>query len=65
MTEAAAPLRVDALDQAALAYARKWRLITDNGEVLCLRLDQGCDQPATFPTLLCRKHLAARQRGYR
>lgn len=51
------------LDEAALAMARKWNLVTDEGQVLCLR--GGCDQLATLPSLLCRAHLVAHRRGYR
>jgi len=50
------------LDEAALALARKWKLIADDGRVLCIR---GCGRPATLPSLCCRECLAARRGGWR
>jgi hypothetical protein len=58
-TAAPAPLPVDA---AALAFAKKWNLVCDNGEIVCIR---GCGRAATLPTLCCRDCLAARRRGWR
>jgi hypothetical protein len=50
---------LDAISSAALAHARRWNLVCENGEIVCLR--DGCDQVATLPTLLCEAHLLARQ----
>ena len=41
----------------ARSYARKWNLVCDNGQIVCLR--DGCGLEATLPTLLCTEHLAA------
>ncbi len=53
-----APL--DAIHRAALAHARRWGLICDNGQIICLR--DGCGLEATLPSLLCAGHFLAHQR---
>ena len=50
---------LDPISAAALAYAKRWNRVCDNGEVVCIR--DGCDQVATLPTLLCEAHLLAHQ----
>jgi hypothetical protein len=50
------------VDAAALSFAKKWNLVCENGQVVCLR---GCGQLATLPSLCCRECLAARRRGLR
>jgi hypothetical protein len=52
-----------ALDEAALAQAKRWNLVCDNGQIICLR--QGCGMEATLPSLLCAEHLAMHRRGQR
>jgi len=54
---------VDAIDATALALARRWNLVCENGEIVCMRA--GCDQVATLPGLLCAEHLRAHRRGWR
>lgn len=51
---------LDPTQQAALAWAKRWNLVCDNGQVICLR--QGCGLEATLPTLLCAGHLASHRR---
>ena len=51
---------LDYINVAALAHARRWNLICDNGEIVCLR--DGCGLTATLPSLLCAGHLASHQR---
>lgn len=50
------------VDEAAIALARKWKLVNAEGQVECLK---GCGRLATLPSLCCRECLAARQRGWR
>jgi len=52
-----------AIHAAALAQAKKWNLVCDNGQIVCLR--DGCGQEATLPSLLCQGHLASFRKGYR
>lgn len=51
---------LDAIHQAALAHARRWNLVCDNGQIICLR--DGCGLEATLPSLLCAGHFLAQQR---
>lgn len=64
---AAATARTDEpLDpQCATAreLAKRWNLVCDNGQIVCLR--DGCGMEATLPSLLCPGHLAAVRRGFR
>ena len=53
----------DPIEAAALEYAKRYNLVCDNGQIVCLR--PGCGVEATLPTLLCSGHLAAFQRGCR
>lgn len=39
------------MDEAALNYARKWKLLRGDGTCKCL--NNGCDGDATLPTLEC------------
>lgn len=50
------------IDEAALVHARKFGLVSEDGEVTCIK---GCGRPATLPTLCCRQCLDARRRGWR
>lgn len=56
-----APL--DPVHACALEHARRFNLVCDNGQIVCLR--DGCGQEATLPSLLCPGHLNAHRRGYR
>lgn len=47
-----------AVDEAAVAHARKWNLIRTDGTLKCLR--DHCDGDGTLPTLECRACLARR-----
>ncbi len=51
------------INEAALEQAKRWNLVCDNGQIICLR--DGCGQEATLPSLLCGGHLAAHRRGCR
>lgn len=51
---------LDPISKAALAYAKRWNLVCDNGQVVCLR--PGCGLEAILPELLCAGHLASAQR---
>jgi hypothetical protein len=51
---------LDAIHRAARAHAKRWTLICDNGQIICLR--DGCGLEATLPSLLCGGHLLAHQR---
>lgn len=51
------------IEQTALALAHKWRLVTEAGEICCLR--DGCPRFATLPSLLCAEHLVGHRRGWR
>jgi hypothetical protein len=62
-TLAPLPEPTDPQCEAALAFAKRWNLVCDNGEIVCMR--DGCDLVATLPTLLCAEHLVARRRGWR
>ncbi len=50
------------LDEAALSFAKRWNLVTPEGQLICIR---GCGRFATLPTLCCRECLAARRGGWR
>lgn len=39
------------IDQAAIAYAKKWGLVREDGTIRCLT--QGCKGDGTAPTLRC------------
>lgn len=54
------PRPLDPICAAALAYAKRWNLICDNGQIVCSRKD--CGLEATLPSLLCAGHLASSQR---
>lgn len=60
---APAPAELSPVEQTALALAKRWNLLCDNGDVVCLR--QGCGQLATLPSLLCADHLLSYRRGWR
>lgn len=57
------PQTLGPIEETALALAKRWNLVCENGEVICLR--DGCDQRATLPSLLCTDHLLSRRRGWR
>lgn len=50
----------DTINATALAYAKTWNLVCEDGTVICLR--DGCGLTATLPGLLCPGHLAVVQR---
>ena len=54
---------LDQVDACALEHAKRFNLVCDNGQIVCLRT--GCGLEATLPSLLCPGHLAAHRRGYR
>lgn len=54
---------LDPTHQAALDWAKRWNLICENGQIICLRASCGIE--ATLPSLLCAGHLAAVRRGHR
>jgi hypothetical protein len=54
---------LDPVERCALEHARRFNLVCDNGQIVCLRT--GCGLEATLPSLLCPGHLAAHRRGYR
>lgn len=57
--EAPAPSKpLDEIHRAALAYAKRFNRVCDNGQIVCLR----CDLEATLPSLLCAGHLLEHQR---
>jgi hypothetical protein len=56
------PELLDAIHRAALAHAKRWNLVCDNGQIICLR--DGCGLEATLPSLLCAGHLLAHQRTH-
>lgn len=47
-------------DQAAIAYAKKWSLIDDQGQLWCIR---GCGRAGQLPHLCCVVCIAAWRRG--
>lgn len=49
-----------AIGDAALAYARKWKAIDDEGRVRCIRCNY---RPGTLPSLCCMQCLEARREG--
>lgn len=54
MTDSPQPARASTtavMDEAALAYAKKWKLVRGDGTVKCL--NNGCDGDGTLPTLEC------------
>jgi hypothetical protein len=51
------------INEAAFEYAKRFNLVCDNGQIVCLRA--GCGLEATLPSLLCDGHLAAVRRGCR
>jgi hypothetical protein len=57
------PEPTDPQRETALALAKRWNLLCENGEVVCLR--NGCDERATLPSLLCTEHLLSHRRGWR
>jgi hypothetical protein len=54
---------LDHITATALSWAKKWNLVCENGDIVCLR--DGCGLEATLPSLLCAGHLAAHRRGKR
>lgn len=56
-----------AMDEAALAYARRFQLVREDGTVRCIK--DHCDGDATLPTLECQgcrdRRLDAAERGIR
>lgn len=48
------------LDAAALSYAKKWKLIDDQGQLWCSR---GCGRAGQLPHLCCAVCIAAWRRG--
>jgi hypothetical protein len=54
------PPPLDKICEAALAYAKRWNLVCDNGQIVCSRKD--CGLEATLPSLLCAGHLASAER---
>jgi hypothetical protein len=52
---------VDAERETALAFAKRFNLVADNGEIVCIK---NCGREATLPSLCCVSCLAAR-RGIR
>lgn len=57
------PVPRDPIEAAALVHAKRFNLVCDNGQIVCLRA--GCGLEATLPSLLCGGHLAAVRRGCR
>ncbi len=55
------PVPRDPIEKAALAHAKRFNLVCDNGQIVCLRA--GCGLEATLPSLLCAGHLNAHRRG--
>lgn len=53
---------VDTITAAALEHAKRFNLVCDNGEIVCIR---GCGRAATLPTLCCVTCLAARRGRWR
>jgi hypothetical protein len=53
----------DTIRAAALAHAKRWNLVCENGQIFCMR--ERCEFEATLPSLLCAAHLAERTRGER
>lgn len=53
----------DRINDAALAHAKRWNLVCDDGQIVCMR--ERCNRVATLPSLLCAEHLAARRGGER
>lgn len=54
----------DRIHDAALEHAKRWNLVCEDGQIVCLRAPQ-CNYVATLPSLLCEVHLAALRRGAR
>jgi hypothetical protein len=54
---------LDKINEAAMEHAKRFNLICDNGQIVCLR--KGCGLEATLPSLLCAEHLAMHRRGQR
>lgn len=50
------------IEATALALARKWNLVTETGEIVCLK---GCGKQATLPSLCCPTCLAAHRGHWR
>lgn len=50
------------MDEAALALARKWDLIDDQGQLWCIR---GCGRAGKLPSLCCTVCLDAHRKGGR
>jgi hypothetical protein len=48
------------MDDAALAMARRFGLLRDDGTVHCIK--DNCDGDATLPTLECQAHVDYRTR---
>jgi hypothetical protein len=48
----------DTILAAALEHAKRWNLVCENGQIVCMR--ERCQFEATLPSLLCAEHLAAR-----
>lgn len=61
MSEAYPDAPPDLIHAAALEHAKRWNLVCENGQIICMR--ERCDMEATLPSLLCAGHLAARRRG--
>lgn len=51
-----------AIDETAVAMARKWNLVTEDGQIVCIK---GCGRLATLPSLCCRECLAAHRGSWR
>lgn len=62
MTDPAPVGKLLPIDEAALAYARKWHLIDDQGQLWCMKR---CGRAGRLPSLCCSVCLAAHQAGQR
>jgi hypothetical protein len=47
------------MDEAAAAYARRFNLVTEDGQIVCIL---GCGQLAQLPSLCCWACLEARRK---
>jgi hypothetical protein len=50
------------VDEAAIAYARRFNLITEDGQIVCMK---NCGRLAMLPSLCCRECLAAHRERWR
>lgn len=53
------PAPPDRIHAAALEQAKRWNLVCEDGQIVCMR--ERCGVVATLPSLLCSEHLAERR----